>query len=106
MVSNSPTPCPCSRGISPVPPLASRRCPRILPDGADNCVPGAQYDVMAEYSYRVLYLPRGTSRETARRILADHAEYGDWELARLLLYPDGSRKATLRRQIIRPVLTR
>jgi hypothetical protein len=54
----------------------------------------------------VLYLSRGTSRETARRILADHAEYGDWELARLLLYPDGSRKATLRRQIIRPVLTR
>jgi len=79
---------------------------RILPDRADRRVPGAQYDVMAEYSYRVLYLPRGTSRETARRILADHAEYGDWELARLLLYPDGSRKATLRRQIIRPVLTR
>ena len=91
----------------PVFPPASGRRPRwILPDRADNWVPGAQYDVMAEYSYRVLYLPRGTSRETARRILADHAEYGDWELARLLLYPDGSRKATLRRQIIRPVLTR
>jgi hypothetical protein len=56
---------------------------------------------MAEYSYLVLYLPRGTSRDAARRILTDHAEYGNWELSRLRMYPDGSRKATLRRQIIR-----
>jgi hypothetical protein len=56
---------------------------------------------MAEYSYLVLYLPRGTSRDAARRILTDHAEYGHWELSRLRLYPDGSRKATLRRQVIR-----
>jgi len=60
---------------------------------------------MPEYSYLVLHLPRGTSRDAARRILTDHAEYGDWELARLLLNADGSRKATLRRPIIRPVLT-
>ena len=60
---------------------------------------------MAEYSYLVLHLPRGTSRDAARRILTDHAEYGEWELARLSLYPDGSRKVTLRRPIIRPVLT-
>ena len=60
---------------------------------------------MSEYSYLVLYLPRGTPREAARRILTDHAEYGDWELARLRLNADGSRKATLRRQIIRPVRT-
>jgi hypothetical protein len=57
--------------------------------------------LMAEYSYLVLYIPRGTSRDAARRILTDHAEYGRWELSRLRLYPDGSRKATLRRQIIR-----
>ncbi len=56
---------------------------------------------MAEYSYLVLYLPRGTSRDAARRILTDHAEYGHWELSRVRLYPDGSRKATLRRMIIR-----
>jgi hypothetical protein len=60
---------------------------------------------MTEYDYRVLYLPRGTSRDAARRILTDHAEYGDWELARLRLYADGSRKATLRRRIIRAVRT-
>jgi hypothetical protein len=56
---------------------------------------------MAQYSYLVLYLPRGTSRDAARRILTDHAEYGNWELSRMRLYPDGSRKATLRRLIIR-----
>jgi hypothetical protein len=56
---------------------------------------------MMEYSYMVLYLPRGMSRDAARRILTDHAEYGHWELSRLRLYGDGSRKATLRRPIIR-----
>jgi hypothetical protein len=61
---------------------------------------------MLEYSYLVVYLPRGASRDAARQILTDHAEYGDWELTRLRLYADGSRKATLRRQIIRPVRTR
>jgi hypothetical protein len=61
--------------------------------------------VMAEYSYLVLYLPRGTPGDVARRILTDHAEYGYWELARLRLNADGSRKATLRRPIIRPVRT-
>ena len=60
---------------------------------------------MAEYAYLVVYIPRGTSRDAARRILTDHAEYGDWELARLRLNPDGSRKATLRRPIIRTVRT-
>jgi hypothetical protein len=60
---------------------------------------------MAEYCYIVLHIPRETSRDTARRILADRAEYGDWELARLRLNADGSREATLRRPIIRPVLT-
>jgi Family of unknown function (DUF5703) len=58
--------------------------------------------VMKEYSYLVVYLPRGMPRDAARRILTDHAEYGQWELARMRLNADGSRKATLRRQIIRP----
>ena len=60
---------------------------------------------MAEYSYLVLNLPRGTSRDAARRILTDHAEYGHWELSRLRLYADGSRKATLRRKVIRAFRT-
>jgi hypothetical protein len=60
---------------------------------------------MMEYSYLVVYLPRGTSRDAARQILTDHAEYGHWELSRMRLYADGSRKATLRRPIIRQTLT-
>lgn len=59
--------------------------------------------VMADYSYRVVYFPRGTSRDAARRTLTQHAEYGHWELSQLRLYPDGSRRATLRRMIIRQV---
>jgi len=58
--------------------------------------------MMAEYSYMVLYLPREASRDAVRRTLTDHAEYGHWELSRLRLNPDGTRKATLRRKIIRP----
>ncbi|HLI40226.1 MAG TPA: DUF5703 family protein [Streptosporangiaceae bacterium] len=60
---------------------------------------------MAEYAYLVVYLPRGTSRDAARQVLTEHAEYGDWELSRLRLNADGSRKATLRRRIIRAVRT-
>ena len=54
---------------------------------------------MAEYAYLVVYLPRGMTRDAARRVLTDHAEYGEWELSRLRLYADGSRKVTLRRKI-------
>ena len=69
-------------------------------------VPPIAHNVpMAEFSYLVIYLPRETTRDAARQILTDHAEYGHWELARLLLHPDGSRKATLRRPIIRTVRT-
>ncbi|WP_439649040.1 DUF5703 family protein [Herbidospora cretacea] len=52
-----------------------------------------------------LFLPRGTSREAARRLLTEHAEYGHWELDRLRLYSDGSRRVWLRRKIIRVVST-
>ena len=60
---------------------------------------------MADYAYLVVYLPREMSRDAARRILTDHAEYGEWELSRLRRYADGSRKVTLRRRIIRAVRT-
>ncbi len=60
---------------------------------------------MADYAYMVVYLPRGTTRDAARRILTDHAEYGQWEMSRLRLNADGSRKVTLRRRVIRAVRT-
>lgn len=58
-------------------------------------------DPMPEYEFRDVYVPRGVSRTAATRLLTDHAEYGHWELARLRLYPDGSRRVRLRRRIIR-----
>ena len=58
-----------------------------------------------EYEFCRLSLPRGTSRSTAQRLLTEQAEYGRWELHRLRLYPDGTRRVVLRRAIIRAVRT-
>ena len=54
-----------------------------------------------QYEYRVLTLPRTTSRNDARRLLTEEAEYGRWELARTRLFAGGERKVWLRRKIIR-----
>ncbi len=55
----------------------------------------------AQYEYRVLTIPRSTSRGDARRLLTAEAEYGRWELALTRLYAGGERKVWLRRKIIR-----
>jgi hypothetical protein len=47
--------------------------------------------------YQNLFMPRGTSRRLAQTMLTMHAEYGGWELDRLRLYPDGTRRVVLRR---------
>ena len=60
---------------------------------------------MGEWEYRHLVMHRGTTRGDARRVLTDHAEYGHWELARLRLYADGSRRVVLRRKVIKVVRT-
>jgi hypothetical protein len=56
---------------------------------------------MSEWEYQRLFIPRGAARGTAQQVLADKAEHEHWELARLRLYPDGSRGVVLRRLIIR-----
>lgn len=58
-----------------------------------------------DYEYQRLHLPRGTDRRTAQAVLTARAEYGHWELARLRLYPDGSRRVVLRRRILRQPAT-
>ncbi len=73
--------------------------------GATRTVDQVIMVTMAEYTYLVLSLPRGTTRDTARRILTEHAERGGWELDRLRLYPDGRRRIQLRRKVIRAVRT-
>jgi len=57
------------------------------------------------YEYRELALPRETTRDVARSVLTEYAEYGHWELARLRIYPDGRRRAWLRRRVMRVART-
>ena len=52
-----------------------------------------------------LLVARTASRSAVRQLLAEHAEYGGWELARLRRYPDGTRRVWLRRRIIRVMRT-
>jgi len=56
---------------------------------------------MVEYQYRVMFFPSGVTAGDLRRVVAMEAEYGHWELSRLLLYFGGARKVWLRRKIIR-----
>jgi hypothetical protein len=54
--------------------------------------------VPPDYEYAPLRLPPGTDRVSAQVELTIRAEYGGWELARVRLYPDGTRKVVLRRR--------
>ncbi|MFC0623203.1 DUF5703 family protein [Kribbella deserti] len=60
---------------------------------------------MAEYEIQQFEVSRTLPRGAVRRLLAEHAEYGGWELARLRRYPDGTRKVWLRRRIIKVMRT-
>jgi hypothetical protein len=57
------------------------------------------------WEYREVSLPRHTGRDGARSAFTEAAELGRWELARLRLYPDGRRRAWLRRRILRATRT-
>ena len=54
-----------------------------------------------EYEFERLTLSRELSRHVVTRLLTDRAEYGGWELDRVRILPDGTRKVVLRRKIIR-----
>jgi hypothetical protein len=54
--------------------------------------------VDGDWEYRGLRLPPAVSRRTAATQLAIHAEFAGWELSRVLLYGDGTRKVWLRRK--------
>ena len=56
---------------------------------------------MAEYEFRTIVFPRDAARSAIRQELADHAEYGRWELHRTVVYMSGKQRAWLRRRIIR-----
>ena len=54
-----------------------------------------------EYEFDKLLIPREHSRNAVTRMLVDLAEQGGWELDRVRLGPDGTRRVQLRRKIIR-----
>jgi len=49
------------------------------------------------YEYAPMRLPANVDRLTATAQLTIQAEYAGWELARVRLFPDGTRKVVLRR---------
>jgi hypothetical protein len=51
-----------------------------------------------DYEYAPLRLPPNVDRLTATAQLAIQAEFAGWELARVRLYRDGTRKVMLRRR--------
>ncbi len=51
-----------------------------------------------DWEYRALRLPPGITRISAATRLSIHAEFAGWELSRVLLYSDGTRKVWLKRR--------
>lgn len=56
------------------------------------------YQSDGRWEYQRLRLPPGVSRPAAMTQLSIHAEFSDWELSTVRLYPDGSRRVWLRRR--------
>lgn len=46
-------------------------------------------------------MPRATTRQEAKALFTEYAEYGHWELARVRIFRDGRRWALLRRRTMR-----
>ncbi len=52
----------------------------------------------SEYEYAPLRIPAGTSRSAAAQLMSMQSDTGGWELARLQLHADGTRKVIMRRR--------
>lgn len=57
-----------------------------------------QVDLSEDYEWIPLRLPPDVTRVSASTRLAIEAEYRGWELTRVRLYTDGSRRVLLRRR--------
>jgi Family of unknown function (DUF5703) len=65
--------------------------------GRTACTIGC-VEAVADYEFAPLRIPPGTSRSAAATMMSLQAETGGWELARLQLHADGTRKVILRRR--------
>jgi Family of unknown function (DUF5703) len=59
---------------------------------------GWEVDQSDDYEWRPLRLPPDVTRISASTRLSIEAEYRGWELTRVRLYTDGSRRVLLRRK--------
>ncbi len=58
-----------------------------------------------EWEFDKVTFSREFSRNVVTKLLVERAEHGGWELARVRITPDGTRRVILRRKIIRAVRT-
>ena len=60
-----------------------------------------------EWEFDKVTFSREFPRNVVTKLLVERAEHGGWELDRVRVAPDGTRRVTLRRKIIRmrPTLT-
>ncbi|MET1034700.1 MAG: DUF5703 family protein [Arthrobacter sp.] len=58
-------------------------------------------DPSGAFEYLVMTVRPGQSLAEARRSLAEHAEYGKWELRRSRIYYGGVRRYWMRRRLMR-----
>ena len=54
-----------------------------------------------EWEFERITFDRDFSRSVVAKLLVERAEHGGWELDRVRLAPDGTRRVQLRRKIIR-----
>ena len=67
------------------------------PGDTEDGRPGSRPERGAEYEYTPLRIPPGTNGASAAVQLTLQAEFGGWELAKVRLHSDGSRRVWLRR---------
>jgi stress response protein SCP2 len=70
----------------------------MTPDWRSGDGIGQDRGVPSDYEYVPLRIPPDVDRLTAAVRLAIQAEFGDWELATVRLFRDGSRQVLLRRR--------
>nr|WP_183098378.1 DUF5703 family protein [Nocardioides pelophilus] len=58
-----------------------------------------------EWQFEKVTFSRDYPRNVVTRLLVERAEHGGWELVRVRISPDGTRRVILRRKIIRAVRT-
>ncbi len=58
-----------------------------------------------EWQFDKVTFSREYPRTVVTRLLVERAEHGGWELVRVRISPDGTRRVVLRRKIIRVVRT-